>query len=171
MYIHCIHFEIYECFWRGKYSRLWFLIWRRSIFVQTCKFLSKNLLFSEPWLTLCLHHLFNITKLFQWKMVENTTTMLYMFSLFVVNFWITTFLKTLYSKSVKISGDISGSVSEISIALKSYAALSITFFFWRAWKYSWIVNTNHRLWPRVQVVKFVTVDPLILSTRVEINSL
>ena len=65
----------------------------------------------------------------QWKMVENTTTMLYMFSLFLVNLWITTFLKTLYSKSVKISGDISGSVSEISIALKSYAALSITFFF------------------------------------------
>lgn len=68
-------------------------------------------------------------------------------------------------------GDISGSVSEISIALKSYAALSIIFFFWRAWKYSWIVNSNHSLWPRVQVVKFVTVDPLILSTCVEINSL
>lgn len=86
-------------------------------------------MFSELWLTLCCHHLFTITKLLQWKMVENTATMLYMFSLFLVNLWITTFLKTLYSKSFKISGDISGSVSEISIALKSYAALSITFFF------------------------------------------
>ena len=73
-----------------------FLHEEEAFFVHTCKFLSKNCLFSQPWLTLYLHYLFNVTNLFQWKWWEMIHQRCICFSLLQVNLWITTFLKILH---------------------------------------------------------------------------